>query len=117
MAKEFSRKVRVGNAIRKLIAPVIDRLSRDNGFGLVSVTEVDVAPDLKTCDIYISVFGSEEEQAKAVKFFRDNAGPIRSEVAQDLTMKRNPALNFKLDKGLENSDRLARLLQGEKTTE
>ena len=117
MPKEFSRKVRVANAIRKLIAPVIDRLSRDNGLGLVSVTDVDVSPDLKTCDVFISVFGSAEKQTDTVAFFQDIAGPIRSEIAQDLTMKRNPALKFKLDKGMENSARLTSLLKDDRSSE
>ena len=111
MAKEFGRKLRVANAVREIIAPIIDRHSKDQGFGLVSVTDVDVSPDLKQWSVYLSVFGGKDKQADALAYFADHASLIRSEVASQLTTKRNPALKFKLDDGLERGDRMARLLK------
>lgn len=116
MAKEFGRKLRVANAIRELLAPIIDRHSKDQGFGLVSVTEIDVAPDLKQCAVYLSVFAEPENQKSIVEYFVENAGPIRQEVAANLSTKRNPALNFKLDATLERGARLASLLKDERET-
>ncbi|MEM7466584.1 MAG: 30S ribosome-binding factor RbfA [Pseudomonadota bacterium] len=110
MPKEFSRKLRVANAIKKLIAPVITRYSKDQGFGLVSVTDIDVSPDLKQSDIYLSVYGEADLQAEVIAFFNELAGTIRGEIARDMTTKRHPALHFKIDKGLERGDRMARLL-------
>ena len=111
VAKEFGRKLRVANAIRELIAPIIDRHSKDQGFGLVSVTDVDVSPDLKQSSIYLSVFAANDKQTEVISYFTEHAGLIRSEIAAQLSMKRNPALNFKLDDGLERGDRMARLLK------
>ena len=116
MAKEFERKRRVANAVRELVAPIVDRHSRDKGFGLVSVTDVDVAPDLRQCSVYLSVYGDSEKQSEVLDYFAHLAKQIRGEVASQLTMKRNPALTFKLDDGLERSDRLARLLDEDSHT-
>ena len=110
MPKEFSRKVRVSNSIRKLVAPIVDRISKDNGIGLVSVTEVDISGDLKHCEIYISVFGGEEQQTRAVDYFKENPGDIRSELARFLTIKHIPEVSFKTDNALEQGDKMARLL-------
>ena len=117
MPKEFSRKVRVSNAIRKLTAPIVDRLSKDNGFGLVSVTEVGLSGDLSHCDIFISVFGSDEHRAHVLSHFKDYTRDIRIELARSLTMKRIPVINFKLDNALEQGDKMARLLNDTKTPE
>lgn len=115
MPKEFSRKVRVSNSIRKLIAPIVDRLSKDHGFGLVSVTEVAMSGDLKHGEIYISVFGSDEQQIRALEFFKENNAEIRAELARSLTIKRIPEISFKADNALEQGDRMARLLNETKT--
>lgn len=110
MPKEFSRKVRVSNSIRKIVAPIVDRISKDNGFGLVSVTEAAMSGDLKLCEIYLSVFGAPEQQNRALVFFQENVVDIRSELAQQLTIKRIPEICFKIDNALEQGDKMARLL-------
>lgn len=111
MPREFSRKMRVSNAIRKLIAPIIDRESKDHGLGLVSVTEVTVSPDMGQSDVYLSVFGDEQHQKQALSYFNEIAREIRMEIAAEMTMKRNPALRFKLDGAIAQGDKMARLIK------
>ncbi len=66
--------------------------------GLISVTEVDVAPDLKTAYVYVSIFGaSEEESKRSFAILQESAGFIRRELAQVMRMRTVPALTFRTD--------------------
>ena len=66
--------------------------------GLISITEADVAPDLKTAIIYVSIFGKGEEETQAsFKALQEQAGYIRHQLAQVMRMRTVPALTFRLD--------------------
>lgn len=70
--------------------------------GIVSVTEADVAPDLKTAKIYVSVYASTpEEKAQTLRIISDNAGFIRRELASVMRTRTVPALTFSEDKSME----------------
>ena len=63
--------------------------------GIISVTETDVAPDLKTARVYVSIYAaSEAEKKRSFEILRDNAGFIRRELAHVMTMRTVPALTF-----------------------
>lgn len=66
--------------------------------GLISVTEADVAPDLKTAKIYVSIYTKDEAaKLKAFDALTANAGFIRHELAQVMRMRTVPALTFYWD--------------------
>ena len=97
---KVSRTSRLNGEYQKEISEII-RLNKDRMHGvegLVSITEADVAPDLKTAIIYVSVYGKGEEAAKnTLKALQENAGFIRHELAQVMRMRTVPALTFRLD--------------------
>ena len=66
--------------------------------GIISVTEADVAPDLKTAKIYISIYAKDEsEKLKSFDIISENAGFIRHELAQVMRMRTVPSLTFLWD--------------------
>ncbi len=70
--------------------------------GIVSVTEADVAPDLKTAKIYVSVYATTpEEKTQTLRIISDNAGFIRRELASVMRTRTVPALTFLEDKSME----------------
>lgn len=70
--------------------------------GIVSVTEADVAPDLKTAKIYVSVYAvTPGEKEETLRLIRENAGFIRRELAGVMRMRTVPALTFLEDKSME----------------
>ena len=68
---------------------------------MTSVVAVEVAPDLKTCKAYISVFGDEQAQADTVKGLQSAEGYIRRELAHTLNMRNTPEIKFVLDQSIE----------------
>ena len=62
------------------------------------MTEADVAPDLKTAKIYISIFAKDEaEKLRSFDIISENAGFIRHELSQVMRMRTVPALTFLWD--------------------
>ena len=75
--------------------------------GLVSVTEADVAPDLKTAKIFVSVYSvSPEEKAQTLALIRENAGFIRRELSRVMRTRTVPALTFLEDTSMEYGQKM-----------
>ena len=97
---KVSRTSRLNGEYQKEVSEIIRHLKdRAPDFkGLVSVTEADVAPDLKTAYIYVSIYGVKEEETKRTfQILQENAGYIRHELAQVMRMRTVPALTFRMD--------------------
>jgi len=62
----------------------------------VSITEVDVSPDLKNANVYITVFPS-NKQGTALDILRKNGAMLRSKLAKKNQAKVTPFLNFEID--------------------
>ncbi len=96
---KVSRTSRLNGEYQKEISEII-RLNKDRmGLkGLISITEADVAPDLKTAIVYVSIFGKGDEESKATfKTLQEQAGFIRHELSKVMRMRTVPALTFRLD--------------------
>ena len=61
---------------------------------------MEVAPDLKTCKAYISVFGDEMAQEDTLKGLQSAEGYIRRELAHNLNMRNTPEIKFVLDQSI-----------------
>ena len=100
---KVSRTSRLNGEYQKEISEII-RLRKDRIVGLkglVSVTEVDVAPDLKTAYVYVSIYGVNEAEAKSCfEALQASAGFIRHELAQVMRMRTVPALTFRTDSSM-----------------
>ena len=109
-----TRTHRLDSEFRREIAAVISGplKNKEPGLrGIVSVTGADVAPDLKTAKIYVSVLASTpEEKAESFRVIRENAGFVRRELARVMTMRTVPALTFLEDGSMEYGSRIDKLL-------
>ena len=97
---KVSRTSRLNGEYQKEISVILRRLKdkAPNLKGLISVTETDVAPDLKTAIVYVSIYGaSDEETKRSFQILQENAGYIRHELSQVMRMRTVPALSFRMD--------------------
>ena len=87
-------------------------------YGLISVTEVDVAKDLKTANVYISSVGLPQEEKDVIHALNQIRGRLQHELSRRVVVKYTPHLVFKQDHGLERGQHLVELLdsleQGQK---
>ena len=97
---KVSRTSRLNGEYQKEISVILRRL-KDKApalKGLISVTEADVAPDLKTAIVYVSIYGTTEEETKrSFQLLQENAGWIRHELSQVMRMRTVPSLTFRMD--------------------
>jgi ribosome-binding factor A len=100
---KVSRTSRLNGEYQKEVSEIIRRLKdKDpNVKGLISVTEADVAPDLKSAYIYVSIYGKgEEETLRTFSALQENAGFIRHELAQVMHTRTVPTLTFRMDRSM-----------------
>ena len=100
---KVSRTSRLNGEYQKEISAILRKVKDRNPQmkGMISVTETDVAPDLKTAYVYVSVYGTTDAETKnTLSLLQDNAGFIRHELAQVMRMRTVPALTFRLDKSM-----------------
>ncbi len=112
---KVSRTSRLNGEYQKEISVILRRL-KDRApdlKGMISVTEADVAPDLKTAYIYVSIYGaSEEETKRSFALLQQNAGFIRHELAQVMRMRTVPALTFRMDGSMSYGSKMDELFKG-----
>ena len=97
------RTSRLNGEYQKEISVILRRVKDRNPQmkGLISVTETDVAPDLKTAYVYVSIYGVNDTETKeTLAILQDSAGFIRHELAQVMRMRTVPSLTFRLDRSM-----------------
>ncbi|HYU41158.1 MAG TPA: 30S ribosome-binding factor RbfA [Vicinamibacteria bacterium] len=104
------RTERLAEEIREEVALLIAGELKDPRIGFVTVTRVEVTPDLRTARIYVGVLGTEKQRTTSLAGLRQGAGFLRRALGRTLRLRHTPELVFQYDEGLEASDRVAKLL-------
>ncbi len=76
----------------------------------VTVTRVEVAPDMRSATVHVSVMGSPVKQETALRGLASSAGFLQSQIAAKIDTRYTPRLSFKLDGGVKHSIEIARML-------
>ena len=101
MRKNSIKNTRVNAEVQRELSNIIRGGIKDPRVApMTSVVAVEVAPDLKTCKAYISVFGDEKVQADTVKGLQSAEGYIRRELARNLNMRNTPQITFVMDQSI-----------------
>ena len=77
---------------------------------MTSVISAVVAPDLKTCKAYISVYGTPEEKKDTMEGLKKAEGYIRRQLASNMNMRNTPEIRFVLDESIEYGNRMSQLI-------
>ena len=92
------RTERVNDLIRDELSDLLLRKVRDPRLGgLISLTRVEVTPDLYNAAVFVSIMGEPEEQAVAMRVLNAAASFFHRELKQRLQIRRVPFLVFRLD--------------------
>ncbi|HJU89420.1 MAG TPA: 30S ribosome-binding factor RbfA [Gemmatimonadaceae bacterium] len=105
------RADRLAERIREEIATFLFSGAKDPRLqGLVTVTGVDVTPDLRRARVFVSVMGSDEERRASFTALESMAGHLRSRVAKTLRLRFTPEIEFANDESVERAARIETLL-------
>ena len=109
MKRGQGRPQRLGDLIQREVSELIRLELRDPRVGMLTITSVDVSPDIKHAKIFFTVLEKEKLQETLAGLNR-SAGFLRSQLAQRLKMYTTPELRFVYDESVERGDHLSRLI-------
>ena len=116
MPSSYKRSTRVGELIQQAVSEIL-RETRGLDCGLVTVMGVKLTDDLLSCRIFYSVFGTEEDKAKAAETLNKSVKEIRYQLAGRLNLRRTPTLVFEYDDTNEHASKVFDLLEKIKSEE
>lgn len=108
------RAQRLTEEIREQVARMIASDLKDPRLGFVTVTRVEMTHDLGLARVHVGVLGSEAEREKTMKALGQASGFVRRELGKRLRIRHTPEVEFRYDKGLDATDRVAQLLDEER---
>lgn len=95
------RPDRVASEMREHISRIINEEIKDPRIGFVTVTNVEITPDLRNAKIFFSSLGGKEEKEQAAEGLNSAAGYIRKLLGERMRFKFMPELLFRLDESTE----------------
>ena len=105
------RLLKAAEAFREVVSMAILTEIRDPRVKNVTVTRVEVAPDMKSAKVSVTIMGDEKEQGLALRGLQNSAGFLQSVIADKIDTRYTPKLSFALDKGVMHSLEVARILK------
>ncbi|RDB31453.1 30S ribosome-binding factor RbfA [Candidatus Similichlamydia laticola] len=106
------RKARLDSLLREVIGEVIrDRVADPRVSSFLTITEVDVSPDLRRARVGVSILGSQEEREVTLRTLQNMSKFVGTEAARLVTLRYFPSLQFFSDRRIEEAARLEELLR------
>jgi ribosome-binding factor A len=102
------RQRQISNLIQKELGDLLEKKASDPRLDFVTITAVEVSPDLRQAYIYVSTLG---DQQAAMEGFDHAASFLRRELASRLALRYVPELIFHPDTSLERGERIDHLLE------
>jgi ribosome-binding factor A len=119
-ARRYERTARVNEVVREVVADELERLS-DPRLGFVTVTGVEVTPDLRQATVYYSALvptrgeADAEAQAEAAEetavALRAATPHLQAEIGRQVRMKYTPHLVFREDPAIRTGERVDEILR------
>jgi ribosome-binding factor A len=112
------RNERLAEEIREDVARILSGGQlKDPRIGFVTVTRVELTPDLRTAHVHVGILGGGTDRDKTLSGLRQAAGYIRRELGRHLRVRHTPEIAFHYDEGLDATERVARILEEVQPTE
>ncbi len=105
------RRERVAGQIRAELSDILQHELRDPRVGWVTVTRVEMSPDLCYAKVFVSVLGDEQTQAATFIGLERALRFIRSELGRRIRLRQVPEIHFKPDDSIAQSQRINELLK------
>jgi ribosome-binding factor A len=111
-----SRPDRVGDLIRGELALLLAREVHDPGIGFVTLTRVQVTPDLQQARVYYTALGDDKSRQNTERALGRAVPFLRRQIGSRLRLRRTPELMFIYDESIAGQDRIEQILHELKTT-
>jgi ribosome-binding factor A len=105
-----SRPDRVADQIRGELAQLLAREVHDPGIGFVTLTRVQVSPDIQLARVFYTVLGDDAARRNSARALDRASAFLRRQIGARLRLKRVPELKFQYDEAVAGQDRIEQLL-------
>lgn len=105
------RLLKAAQAIREVVSMAILAEMKDPRVQHVTVTKVEVLPDMKQAKVYVTVMGDETHQRLALHGLQSAAGFLQHKIATRIDTRYTPRLEFIFDEGVKNQLEIDRILR------
>lgn len=105
------RVLKAAEAIREVVSMAILTDLHDPRIEDVTVTYVEVTPDMRGAKVHVSIMGTEAKQNTCLRGLQSSAGYLQTKIAQRIDTRYTPRLKFELDQGVKQSIAIAKMLQ------
>jgi ribosome-binding factor A len=105
------RRERVAEQIRAELSDILQRELRDPRMGWITVTRVEMSPDLCYAKVFVSIYGPETDRAASLGVLEHAAGFLRGELGRRIRLRQTPELQFRVDDSLEATQRIHDILK------
>jgi ribosome-binding factor A len=99
----------VADLIQRELTDLLLREVRDPGIGMITITSVDVSPDLSHAKVFFTLL-QPEKKPETEKALQRAAGYLRSQIAHRIKLYTAPELRFVYDESIERGDKLSQLI-------
>lgn len=107
---DYPRSVRLAESLKIIISEYLHQDLKDPRIGFVTVTNVEVTPDLKYATIFFGILGKKRDVENTILALENAKGHIRKKLGKELRLKFVPQLIFKVDQSLEYVMRISKIL-------
>jgi ribosome-binding factor A len=104
------RVLKAAEAIREVVGMAILADLKDPRIEGVTVTRVEVTPDMREAKVYVSIMGSDAAQRTCLHGLQSAAGFLQQKIAKRIDTRYTPRLRFELDMGVKRSIAISRML-------
>ena len=108
MGRKYQR--RVSELIHIHLSNLLERKVKDPRLDMVTITDVEVSPDVSSAKVYFSAVGGDQTREEAREGLESAAGWLRRELGRELRLRRTPELIFRYDRSLERGERISNIL-------
>ncbi len=102
---------RVRELLKQTLGEAIRREFHSHEAGLISVNDVDVAGDLKSAVVFISILGSADQQKRGFQLLTENRIRLQTLIARSVILKFTPTLKFVFDDSIVRGNRVLQILE------
>jgi ribosome-binding factor A len=110
---KYSRSARVGTTLQEIIADELVRID-DERLTFVTVTGIDVDPELNRAFVYFDSLAGEEGDEEIIAAFADHRVRLQSSIARQIRAKKTPILDFRPDLAIRSAERIDDILRSDR---
>jgi len=110
---KYPRSARVSTTLQEIIADELVRID-DERLSFVTVTDIDVDPELNRAFVYFDSLSGEDGDAEILEAFAEHRVRLQASIAKQIRAKKTPILDFRADQVIRSAERIDDILRADR---